>query len=78
MGTYYYSCGGSCNGPVRVVSGNRSQADQLANQECGDGAGCQYLGCDGVNCNGSDLITEEQRLFRPSTEFLANARTIEQ
>jgi hypothetical protein len=78
MNNYYYACGGSCNGPVQIQSGNRAEADQLAEEECGcvGGGCCQYLGCDGINCNGNIAVTEEQRNFRPSPDFLAKARVV--
>jgi hypothetical protein len=76
MGTYYYSCGGTCNGPVQISSGNRAEAGQLADEECECEGCCQYLGCDGPNCNGTAFITEEQKNFRPSAEFLANSRIV--
>ncbi|GAC1337156.1 MAG: hypothetical protein NVSMB26_24230 [Beijerinckiaceae bacterium] len=73
---YYYACGGTCNGPVRIQSGNRVQADQLADNECDCEGCCRYLGCTGINCNGDFEVTHEQANFSPSPELITKARTV--
>lgn len=76
MFNYYFSCGGSCNGPVLVSAGNFNEAKLLAEEECGCDGCCQYLGCDGAGCAGDAVLTESQKPFVATKEFLAAARRI--
>jgi len=76
MFNYYYACGGSCNGPVMVSAGNINEARLLAQEECDCDGCCQYLGCDGVGCAGNATLTEAQKAFVPSAEFLKSARRV--
>ena len=71
---WYFSCGGTCNGPVRVYAGNMNEAKLLAEEECMCDGCCVLLGA--YNGHEVDELTEVQKSFVPSSEFLENVRTV--
>ncbi len=76
MYRYYFSCGGSCNGPVIVEAGNINEAKLLAELDCDCSNCCQFLGCDGAGCAGATVLTESQKQWRPDDDFVRKARLV--
>ncbi len=76
MPTYYFACGGTCNGPVEVPAGNVNEALLLAQAECGCDGCCQLLGSDDAESQESTDMTPAQKAFIPTPEFLQTARRI--
>ncbi|TPN48559.1 hypothetical protein [Mesorhizobium sp. B1-1-7] len=76
MSSYFFSCNGICNGPVRVEATNVNYAKSYAEAECG--GECIYLGCEprGLCDIGAD-VTEGQRNFIATDELKKSARLIE-
>lgn len=72
---WYFSCGGTCGGPVRVYAGNMNEAKLLAEEECDCDGCCVLLGAE-AGAEGFELLTAEQKAFVPSEEFLRTARDV--